>query len=298
MTALMTATGWVIRGVGRLTDVPLGRQLDELSRREYPAYAPLPRSMRTRYEIRETLINGCPVLRLTPRQGASGQHLIYAHGGSYVHPLVAAQWWFIDRSTRGTGVTLTLPFYRLAPEGGVELAYELMRTVYGELTATGSGAHVTVAGDSAGGGLALGQAIAYRDVGAPAPRQVILFSPWVDITMVNPAIPSLQRLDPMLDLAETLAFGRLWAEGIDERHPSVSPLYADLTDLPPVHTFQGGRDILAADVQLLAGRLAEAGNSGTFTFVPGAIHNYIGAFWTPEARAALRAVRQLLRPPS
>ena len=75
--------------------------------------------------------------------------------------------------------------------------------------------------------------------------------------------------------------------GIDERHPSLSPLYADLAGLPPVHTFQGGRDILAADAQLLAGRLRQAGNPGTFTFVPGAFHNYLAAFWTPEARTAL-----------
>ena len=294
----MTATGWLIRGAGRLTNAPLDRQLSDLAGREYPAYAPLPRGMRARYDVHETTVDGCPVLRLTPRSGASGQHLIYTHGGSYVHALVAAQWWFIDRSTRGTGVTITLPFYRLAPEGGVERAYQLLRTVYAELTATGSGGHITLAGDSAGGGLALGQAIAYRDAGGPAPRQVILFSPWVDVTMANPAIPTLQRRDPMLDLAETVAFARLWAGGIDQRHPSLSPLYADLAGLPPVHTFQGGRDILAADVQLLADRLVQAGNAGTFTFVPGAVHNYIGAFWTSEAQRALRAVRQLLRPPS
>jgi monoterpene epsilon-lactone hydrolase len=75
-------------------------------------------------------------------------------------------------------------------------------------------------------------------------------------------------------------------------------LHADLTGLPPVHTFQGGRDILAADAQLLADRLQQVGNPGTFTFVPGAFHNYLAAFWTPEARAALGAVRQLLRPPA
>ena len=294
----MTATSWAVRGLERLSNVPLDRQLADLASRKYPAYAPLPRAMRARYDLRETTIDGCPVLRLTPRSGASGQHLLYAHGGAYVHALVGKQWWFIDRSTRDTGVTITLPFYRLAPEGGVERGYELFRTVYAELTAHGSGAQVTLAGDSAGGGMALGQAIAYREAGGPTPRQVILFSPWVDISLANPAIASLQARDPMLDLAETVAFGRLWAGTIDERHPSLSPLYADLTGLPPVHTFQGGRDILAADAQLLAGRLRQAGNPGTFTFVPGAFHNYLAAFWTPEARTALRTVRQLLRPPS
>ncbi|HSU36413.1 MAG TPA: alpha/beta hydrolase [Propionibacteriaceae bacterium] len=294
----MTATGWLLRGLGRLTSVPVERQLADLATRNYPAYAALPRSMRSRYDVGETTIDGCPVLRLTPRSGASGQQLIYAHGGWYVRPLVAAHWWLIDRSTRGTGVTITLPFYRLAPEGGVERGYAMFGRVYAELTASGSGDHVTLAGDSAGGGLALGQAIDYRNAGAPAPRQVILLSPWVDITMANPEIASLQSRDPMLHTAEPVAFGPLWAGGLDHRHSRLSPLSADLTGLPPVHIFQGGRDILAADAQLLARRLHQAGNAGTLTFVPGAFHNYLAAFWTPEARAALGAVRSLLRPPS
>ena len=74
---------------------------------------------------------------------------------------------------------------------------------------------------------------------------------------------------------------------------AVSPLYADLAGLPPVHTFQGGRDILAADAQLLADRLRQAGNPGTFTFVPGAFHNYVGGLLDPGGPrrcAALRAV--------
>jgi len=137
----MTATGWAVRGLGRLSNVPLDRQLADLATRSYPAYAPPPRGMRARYDVRETTVEGCPVLRLTPHEGANGQHLIYTHGGWYVRPLVAEHWWFLDRSTRGTGVTITLPFYRLAPEGDVQHAYELLRTVYAGLTASGSGAH-------------------------------------------------------------------------------------------------------------------------------------------------------------
>ncbi len=296
MSASMAVTRWLLRARSRLTrTVPLERQLAELASREYPGYAPLPRAMRARYDVRETAVDGCLVLRLTPRDGATGQHLIYTHGGSYVHPLVREQWWFIDRSTRGSGVTITLPFYRLAPEGGPERAYALLRTVYAELA--GAGAQITLAGDSAGGGLALGQAIAYRDAGAPAPRQVVLFSPWVDVALTNPEIPALQALDPVLDAEVSATFGRIWAAGVDLRHATVSPLHADLTGLPPVHTYQGGRDILAADVNLLADRLRRAGNPGTFTFVAGAFHDYVGAFWTPEARAALAEVNNLLRPP-
>jgi acetyl esterase/lipase len=182
--------------------------------------------------------------------------------------------------------------YRLAPEGGVGQTYDFLRAVYTELAASGP---VTLAGDSAGGGLALGQAVAYRDAGLPAPRQVVLFAPWVDIALTNPAAELVEPLDPMLRIDTSRACGRLWARGHDERDPLVSPLFADLSGLAAVHTFQGGRDVLAPDAMLLAGRLREAGNTGRFTLVPGAFHDYVGAFWTPEARSALSAVNRLLR---
>ena len=167
-----------------------------------------------------------------------------------------------------------------------------MRRVYLELVESGP---VTLAGDSAGGGLALGQAIAYRDAGLPRPRQVVLIAPWVDLTLSNPAIPSLEPVDPVLRADNVRACGALWAGDRDPEHPTLSPLFADLAGLPPVHIFQGGYDILAADAQVLASRLQQAGNTGTFTFAPTAIHDYLGAFWTPEARSALHAVNQLLR---
>ena len=124
---------------------------------------------------------------------------------------------------------------------------------------------------------------------------MVLIAPWVDIALENPAVAALQPLDPMLDADTSRACGRLWAGEHDLSDPLVSPLFADLSGLPPVHTFLGGRDILAADVGLLARRLREAGNGGRLTLVPNAFHVYVGAFWTPEARAALRAVNRLLR---
>ena len=289
----MAVTRVLVRGRRLLTRRSVDRLMAELAEREYPAHAPAPKGVRGRYDLVEDEVDGCVVLRLTPLAGASGEHLVYTHGGTYVHPLVAEHWWFLERMARGSGVTITVPLYRLAPEGGVDAAYELLRKVYLDLVASGP---VTLAGDSAGGGLALGQAVAYRDAGLPAPRQVILIAPWLDIALSNPAAELLEPLDPMLQVGTVRACGRLWARGHHPRDPMVSPGFADLGGLPPVHTFQGGRDLLAADAQLLADRLQQAGNAGTFTLVPAGFHDYLGAFWTAEARAALRAVNGLLRP--
>jgi monoterpene epsilon-lactone hydrolase len=287
----MAVTRGLVRGRSRVRRRSVERLMAELAGREYPAHAPVPRRVREHYRVDEETVDGCRVLRLTPSD-ASGQQLMYTHGGSYVHPLVREHWWFLERMARGSGATVTVPLYRLAPEGGVGRAYDFLRAVYIQLAASGP---VTLAGDSAGGGLALGQAVAYRDAGLPAPRQVVVFAPWVDIALTNPAAELVEPLDPMLRIDTSRAYGRLWSRGHDERDPLVSPLFADLSGLPAVHLFQGGRDILAPDGLLLAARLREAGNGGRFTLVPGAFHGYIGAFWTPEARSALSAVNQLLR---
>lgn len=288
----MAATRALVRARSRLTRQSVGELMAELATRTYPAHAPVPRRMREHYDLVEDEVDGAVVLRLTPRERSSGYQLIYTHGGSYVHPLVAEHWWFLERMIRGTGVTLTVPLYRLAPESGVDAAYAMLGTVYADLADRGP---VTLAGDSSGGGLALGQAVTNRDGGRPPAQQVILIGPWVDIAGRHPAMGALQAEDPSLRLDKLVACGRLWARGHDDRDPLVSPLFAELAGLPPVHMFQGGHDLLAADAQALASRLQQAGNLGTFTFAPSGFHGYVGAFWTPEARSALRAINRLLR---
>ncbi|MEV0601237.1 alpha/beta hydrolase [Streptomyces sp. NPDC050315] len=258
------------------------------------AAAPVPAPLRARYEVTRSTVAGRPVLRFAPRRGATGRHLLYTHGGAYAFPLQTPHWWLLQHAIKGTGTTLTVPLYRLAPEGDAPAAYALLRTVYGALCAEAGPENITLGGDSAGGGLALGQAVAYRDAGLPPPHQVLLFSPWLDLTMSHPALPALEALDPLLRTEELIEAGRLWAHGADPRDPLLSPRFADVAGLPPVHVFQGGRDLLAADARLLSDRLAAVGNGGSFMFEPEAGHVYVSAVWTPEARRSLDRVRRLL----
>lgn len=270
-------------------------ELAVLRSRAYPEPAPVPRALQDRYVVSRSSVAGNLVITLTPRGQRSGRHLIYTHGGGYVWPLVSAHWMLLDHATRDTGVTVTVPLYRLAPESGVDAAYAMLGAVYTRLAEQVGGSRITLAGDSAGGGLALGQAITYRDQGLPTPEQVILFSPWVDVTMTHPALPYLESIDPTLKARRLVVAGQLWAGDIDVRDPRISPLQADLHALPPVHVYQGGRDLLAADAQVLAHRLRQADNHGTFVLAPAGFHVYVAAVWTPESRAALAQVRACLR---
>lgn len=230
-------------------------------------------------------VNGFTVYDIVP-PNPSGTRLTYLHGGCYLYPIKTEHWGIIASLVENSGVTVTLPLYGLAPDHTVDEAYALLDAMM-----TGG---EWIAGDSAGGGLALGQAMRMRDAGRSA-AGVILISPWVDVTFENPAIPALQKTDRMLATPGLITAGQLWAGPHDPRDPLVSPLFGDLAALPPVHIFQGGRDILAADAKLLAAGIRAAGGTAELEFIEKAFHDYPGAPWMPEAKRALQRMATLLR---
>ncbi|MEF2977387.1 alpha/beta hydrolase fold domain-containing protein [Subtercola sp. YIM 133946] len=256
--------------------------------------APVTRAIRRVARVERSVVNGCPVIRLTPKAHASGNHLIYTPGGAYVSPILATHWNILAGLIERSGVSVTVALYGLAPEHHVDEAYDLLDTLY-EAAQAEFGGRVFVGGDSAGGALALGQAMRYRDAAKPPPLGVVLISPWVDATMSNPEIGALARLDPMLGAAGLAEAGRWWAGTSDVRDPLVSPLFGRLDALPPVYIYQGDRDLLVADAKLLTRRIAQTGGRAELRIYPGAIHVFVGAPWTPEARRALRHLGAVLR---
>lgn len=300
MSLAMAATVPLVRLGRRIVwsdDTPT--MLTKLSRRREPRYLEPSAALRARFDIEVRLLLGKPVLRLTPKHDASGEWLVYTHGGGYVLPLSAVHWRLIDDLTRGTGTGVVVPLYRLAPHGDVDEGLAFTTAVYAAELGRVGAHRLSWAGDSAGGGLALASVLALREAGVELPRQVVLLSPWLDVTMDHPAAATVERRDPMLTLERLVACGRLWARDRDLADWRVSPSRAgDLSGLPPVHQFTAGRDVLAPDALDLHVRLVEAGNKGLLTHEPGAFHVYLGAPWTGEAKRAIRAIRGLLNPPT
>ena len=271
------------------------QQVEELRGRACPEPARLPADLRRTHAAERTEVAGRPVLRLSPRAGADGTHLVYLHGGAFVNPLLPAHWWIVRELVQRTGTTVTVPLYRLAPEGDADEGYDFLAAAWADLTGRARAERIVVAGDSAGGNLAIGLAMALRDAGERVPDHVVGFSPALDLTATHPAVRELDPHDPMLSADEVVPLCQAWAGGRSLTDPLVSPLYGDAAGLPPVHLVQGGRDILAADALAFARELARAGNPGRLIYEPGAFHVYVGAWWTPEARRAIRHVRSLLR---
>ncbi|ARC57776.1 Putative acetyl-hydrolase LipR [Frondihabitans sp. 762G35] len=256
--------------------------------------APIPRALHRVARVRETLVNEQRVVHLEPLSGAAGSHLIYTHGGCYTFPLLGAHWGLLASLVARAGVSVTVPLYGLAPEHTVDEAYELLDRVYREAIVA-HGGPVFLGGDSAGGGLALGQAQRYRDAGKVAPAGILLISPWVDATMANPDIGPLERRDRMLGRAGLVEAGRLWAGPRDTRDPLVSPLLGDLSGLPPVHVYQGDHDLFLADAKRLARGIHDAGGQVELRITRGGFHDFPAAPWLPEARRAVGRMAEVLQ---
>lgn len=253
--------------------------------------ADLPPILPRRYRCATQHIAGFDVVTLRRTMATTDTpHLVYLHGGAYVNQLAAPHWSIIAAIMHRVDVTISVPMYPLAPTHTVDDALEFLD----EVIPAHNTAPPILCGDSAGGGLALSYAVHQRETGrSPAPA-LILFAPWVDVTLTNPAIPELEALDPMLYAAQARTCGLWWAGSRNTTDPAVSPLYADLGGLPPVHTFIGDHDILQPDAQELHHRIREAGGASRLTIAKGGFHVYMGVPWIPESRSALNQVADII----
>lgn len=262
----------------------------DYAKRTYPIAEKIPDALLQRVDVREEDIDGNDVYTLTPKEKRSHWHLVYTHGGSFVHGIVGAHWDIIGELITATGATVTVPDYPLAPEHPHPAAHTFLETLYRQLVDQVGAQNLVLIGDSAGGNLALIETLRARDAKLPLPARVILFSPWVDLTMHNPTLRKIQLRDPMLRWYEMAEYGRWWAGEKDRADPWVSPINADLKRLPPVDIYQGTDDILYPDAKLLSEHIKAAGGTVNFHETRGAFHDFMGVTFAPEAKAVYRQI--------
>lgn len=228
-----------------------------------------------------------PVYRYEPAARTPGLELMYLPGGGLVNPLVAEHWWIVERLARATGAAITVVCYPLAPERGADHTLAVIDAQYERLAARAS--RLWVAGDSAGGALAVGLALR----ASRRPDALVLFSPWLDLGLENPAIARRARRDPSLRVPGLRAGAVAWAgeRGLDD--PAIDPARMDPTGLPPTLLFQGGRDIFFDDAVAFTRRADAVGAPVRLITAPAGFHVYVGAFWTPESRSAFAEVGAL-----
>jgi monoterpene epsilon-lactone hydrolase len=247
-----------------------------------------PAGLRKRHDVSSRQVHGFACHTVAPRGRTAQRAAVYLHGGAYIGEIAPQHWALISRLA-DAGVRVEVPIYGLAPQHTYRDAYPFLTAVYRDLIGDVDPSAITVAGDSAGGGLALGFAQTLLDAGLPQPGRLILISPWLDLTLSNPDLPAVETRDPWLSSAGLHQAARVWADGDDPTDPRLSPLNGPLTDLAPMDVYVGTREICLPDVLLLQERCAAAGVKPRVTVCEGAVHVY-PLVPAPEGRAAARAI--------
>ena len=197
---------------------------EQRSRQEKSAgYARLPKGS----QCQPVDINGIPAEWIESPPAEAGV-ILYLHGGAYALGSINGHREFIARLTLAAQSKALAINYRLAPEHPFPAALEDALAAYRWLLSQGlNSSCIVIAGDSAGGGLAIATLVALRDAGDPLPAGAVCISPWVDLALTSASIHQNSRLNPILDPKGLEMYAGLYAGSRELTFPLISPLYTD-----------------------------------------------------------------------
>lgn len=242
-------------------------------------------------------IGGVDGIEVTIAGNGSEGVILYFHGGVYVIGSATTSVPLVAELARRTGVNAVTLDYRLAPEHPYPAAVDDARAAYEGLLAQGvDPGQIVLAGDSAGGGLAVATLLAARQAGLPMPSCAFLMSPYADLTLSGETLTERQSLDPILTPEGLRVRAPEYVAGADAADPLISPIFADLRGLPPLLIQVGSHEILLSDALRLATRAATSDVAVTLDVTPGAPHVFQGyAALLDEAGAALDRASAFVR---
>jgi len=257
-----------------------------LTRLGRPARPPaMPTSKQLRGLSIDTKVVGGFPLHVVKSSSPSERVVVYLHGGGYVQPIAKQHWDLIGKIARETSSTVFVPRYGLASRHNIDDAIGFLELVRNEVA--GLGLPVVIAGDSAGGGLAL--TIAQQGSWQKITKRLILIAPWVDSEWNYEDFERYENRDPWL-LSQSLRYiAIVWSNRGDYKRVEVSPLRGEMRGLPPTSIYVGDYDLLYQDALALKMKLAASGIENTLHFQPGALHVY-PLIPSPEGTAAVRKI--------
>lgn len=209
---------------------------------------------------REDVLAGVPVQVVVPEAAPRGT-LLYLHGGGYALGSATGYRGFVGHLATEAGMVGIVPEYSRSPEAPFPVALEEMLGVYRALATDPERHPVVVIGDSAGGGLTLALALRLRELGLQQPKALGLICPWIDLVADRDRTREARR-DPLIVPSMLTGWVDAYAGDADPADPLLSPVYADLTGLPPIVLHSAGDDPIAADSEKLVHEFTRQSGAG------------------------------------
>jgi salicylate hydroxylase len=229
--------------------------------------------------------------RVAAPDAPRGNVVLHFHGGGYLIGSAKGSLEYAGRLAAAVGGACYTVDYRLAPEHPYPAAIHDAISAYRALLARGIPASsILVSGESAGGGLALALVLALRNAGDPLPAAILAVAPFTDLTVSGPSILAFNGDDPAANRDLLRFMGASYFQGHEPTDQLVSPLYGDLTGLPPLFVTASQGEVLLSDTTRLAERAEKAGVDVTLRVVEDSVHVYTIFPFLPETQSTMEEV--------
>lgn len=203
-----------------------------------------------KYRVEEKFYDGMQVFTVNDSGEKNQPVLIYFYGSAYYRQITSLHLKKLKKIIKKTNVKLILPNYHKAYEYTFKQVYEKICKMYETTVKENSNSNIYIAGDSSGGGLALGFTKYLRDKGMKLPKELFLFSPWVDVSFSNMQYKKFEKFEAYLDVRRLKDAGECWAGGKNNvTNEYASPVYGNLRGLPLIHIFTGTNEIFYPDIR-------------------------------------------------
>jgi monoterpene epsilon-lactone hydrolase len=283
-----------LEAILRQSAFPADSDVNEQRRqlRELLSAQPLPADV----TVTAAVLGGVPTAEITVDEIEPRHVVLYFHGGVYVVGdafLAADLASQVGRRTRAKVISVD---YRLAPEHPYPAAVNDALAAYEAPLQNGTApSDIAFAGESAGGGLAIATLVNARDHGLPLPAAAFVMSPYADLTLAGTTMETKREIDPLMSPQALQARVTDYTAGQDAALGLISPIFADLSGLPPLIIQAGTHEVLLDDAVRLARQAATADVEVTLDITPGVPHVFQSFYpILDEAAAALDRAGQLL----
>ena len=235
---------------------------------------------------------GMDVYSYNGRISDNKKKLLYVHGGAYIENANYFQLKFVMKIAKKTNSTLIFPVYPLAPKNDYRLTYDLMEKLYYLLTKNNN--EINIIGDSAGGGFILSFSMYLRDKGITQPKNIVMLSPWLDISLSNPEIKKYEKKDLILSIDGCKYAGELWKGKLSNNNFLVSPLYGNYDNLGKITIIVGGNELLKPDINKLKNKLDDLKINYNYFEYYKQCHNF-AIYPTKEAKDVINNMSSIIK---
>jgi len=241
------------------------------------------------HSIEESTFQEQTVWTLKPKENSSNKHILFLHGGGYSKSFLNYHWGFMSKLISSLNCSVTAPDYPLSTNSTVTDLFDFLLPIYESLVDNYGASNIIIMGDSAGGGMALALAELLVEKNIEQPAQLLLLSPWLDITLSNPQIDAYEDVDLILDRKTMQVLGRAYVGGSDPTHFLSSPIYGAIKRVAPTTVFVGTEEILLADCRKLKVRAESEPMVFNYREFKGMVHNWM-FLPIPDAKKAFEMI--------